>query len=75
MDILKEYLRQYWKLLLLALFLAATNQVFSLLDPLIFRHIIDEYATKFTQYTTGTVRARAYRSCFSSLSVLRSCPV
>ena len=53
MDILKEYLRQYWKLLLLALFLAATNQVFSLLDPLIFRHIIDEYATKFTQYTTS----------------------
>jgi ATP-binding cassette subfamily B protein len=53
MDILKAYLHQYWKLLLLALVLAATNQVFSLLDPLIFRHIIDEYATKFTQYTTG----------------------
>jgi ATP-binding cassette subfamily B protein len=53
MDILKGYLRQYWTLILLALVLAATNQVFSLLDPLIFRHIIDEYATRFKEYTTG----------------------
>jgi len=53
MDILKGYLRQYWKLIVLALLLAATNQVFSLLDPLIFRHIIDEYATRFKDYTTG----------------------
>ena len=53
MDILKGYLQQYWKLILLALVLAATNQVFSLLDPLIFRHIIDEYATRFKEYTTG----------------------
>ena len=53
MDILKGYLQQYWRLILLALVLAATNQVFSLLDPLIFRHIIDEYATRFKEYTTG----------------------
>ncbi len=53
MDILKGYLLQYWRLVLLALVLAATNQVFSLLDPLIFRHIIDEYATRFKEYTTG----------------------
>jgi ATP-binding cassette subfamily B protein len=32
----------------LALLLAIINQVFSLLDPLIFRHIIDNVATKFT---------------------------
>ncbi len=32
--------------------LAAVNQVFSLLDPLIFRHVIDEYATRFDQYST-----------------------
>ena len=31
--------------MLLALVLATLNQVFSLLDPLIFRHVIDEYAT------------------------------
>src|SRR5687767_4114380 len=53
MDILKGYLQQYWKLILLALVLAATNQVFSLLDPLIFRHIIDQYATRFKEYTTA----------------------
>jgi len=35
----------------IALLLAATNQVFSLLDPLIFRHVIDGYATKYHQYT------------------------
>ena len=37
----------------LALFLAAVNQVFSLLDPLIFRHIIDSYATRFHEYTSS----------------------
>jgi len=40
-------------LIALALLLAAINQIFSLLDPLIFRHVIDEYATKFEQYSTG----------------------
>lgn len=51
MSILFTYLKNYWKLLLLALFLATINQVFSLLDPLIFRYVIDGYATKFDQYT------------------------
>ena len=51
MKLLYSYLRQYWKLVFLALFLAAVNQVFSLLDPLIFRHIIDEYAINFKKYT------------------------
>ena len=36
---------------MVALLLAATNQIFSLLDPLIFRHVIDSYATKYHQYT------------------------
>src|SRR5512144_2338289 len=52
MRLLYSYLRNYWKLVLLALFLAAVNQVFSLLDPLIFRHVIDEYATRYKEYTT-----------------------
>src|SRR6187549_400677 len=52
MDILYGYLRKYYGLVGLALILAATNQVFSLLDPLIFRHIIDEYATRYKDYTT-----------------------
>ena len=53
MGILLGYLKQHRLLILLALFLAAVNQVFSLLDPLIFRHIIDRYATKYDQYTTS----------------------
>ncbi len=51
MDILFSYLKKYWKLCLLVLFLAAVNQIFSLLDPYIFRHVIDNYATKFSEYT------------------------
>src|SRR5436309_13324771 len=53
MRLLYSYLRRYWGLVLLALLLAAINQIFSLLDPLIFRHVIDEYATRFREYTTG----------------------
>jgi ATP-binding cassette subfamily B protein len=53
MRILLGYLKQHRLLIVLALFLAAVNQVFSLLDPLIFRHIIDRYATKYDQYSTG----------------------
>ncbi|MCC7042781.1 MAG: ABC transporter ATP-binding protein [Acidobacteria bacterium] len=53
MRLLARYLADYWRLVLLALALAAINQIFSLLDPLIFRHVIDEYATRFSEYTTG----------------------
>jgi ATP-binding cassette subfamily B protein len=52
MKLLLSYLRPHWKLVLLALLLATINQVFSLLDPLIFRHVIDQYATRFDHYTT-----------------------
>ncbi len=51
MKLLLSYLEHYWKLVVLALLLAAINQTFSLLDPLIFRHIIDEYVTRFKEYT------------------------
>ena len=53
MKLLAAYLADYWRLVALALVLAAINQVFSLLDPLIFRYVIDEYATRFSEYTTG----------------------
>lgn len=53
MAILYRYLRQYWTLAVAALVLAAINQVFSLLDPLIFRHIIDSYATRYREYPTA----------------------
>src|SRR5882724_437689 len=53
MKLLYGYLRNYWGLVALALTLAAINQVFSLLDPLILRHVIDEYATRFQEYSTA----------------------
>lgn len=46
MEIFLKYLKKYWKLCVLTLVLAAINQIFSLLDPYIFRFVIDEYATK-----------------------------
>ena len=46
MRLLYSYLRQYRGLLVLALALAAVNQVFSLLDPWIFRKIIDQYVVQ-----------------------------
>ncbi len=46
MQLLYSYLRRYWGLLILALLLAAINQIFSLLDPYIFRKIIDQYVVK-----------------------------
>src|SRR5712691_13154535 len=53
MKLLWSYLRRYRGLLALALLLATVNQVFSLLDPLIFRYVIDRYAMRFSEYTTS----------------------
>jgi ATP-binding cassette subfamily B protein len=53
MALLLRYLRHYKGLVALALVLATINQVFSLLDPLILRYVIDRYATRFQEYTTG----------------------
>ena len=73
MKILYAYLRQYWKLVALALFLATVNQVFSLLDPLIFRHIIDTYVSRFKEYSSrdffqgvGVLLAAAVGAAFVS---------
>jgi ATP-binding cassette subfamily B protein len=51
MALLWSYLRRHWRLVALALALAAVNQVFSMLDPLVFRYIIDNYAARYSQYT------------------------
>ena len=48
MKLLYSYLRHYWGLLALALVLATINQVFSLLDPWIFRKIIDQFVVQGT---------------------------
>ncbi len=51
MKLLVSYLKNYWPLVALTMLLAAINQVFSLLDPYILRYVIDNYATKYEQYT------------------------
>src|SRR5438477_5474379 len=53
MKLLYSYLREYRPMVVSILVLAAINQIFSLLDPVIFRHIIDDYATRYSQYTTS----------------------
>src|ERR1043165_8417862 len=53
MKILFNYLKQYRMLVVGILILASINQIFSLLDPVIFRHVIDDYATRYTEYTTS----------------------
>lgn len=52
MRLLADYLKNYTGLILLALLLAAINQIFSLLDPWIFRKIIDTYVTRYQEYST-----------------------
>lgn len=51
MQIFIGYLKKYWKLCALTLGLASINQIFSLLDPYIFRFVIDKYASKPDLYT------------------------
>ncbi|MCE9628440.1 MAG: ABC transporter ATP-binding protein/permease [Candidatus Vogelbacteria bacterium] len=51
MKLLLSYLKKYWRVCLGVLVLASINQIFSLLDPLIFRHVIDGYTTNFDQYS------------------------
>lgn len=59
MRLLFRYLGQKPRLLALALFFALCQQVFILLDPLIFRYIIDNYATQFGSYTSRQLLLRA----------------
>ena len=53
MSLLLNYLKRYKKILFLALALATINQAFSLLDPQIFRLIVDNYASKASTFTHG----------------------
>jgi len=49
MKLLLKYLKRYKWSVLLALVLAAINQIFSLMDPLVFKHIVDDYASNPTR--------------------------
>lgn len=56
MKILLHYLKPYKGLIVLALFLAAINQIFSMLDPYFFGKLIDRYATH--PFETGSFNAK-----------------
>jgi len=51
MNSLFKNLVPYWRICLLVIMLATVNQVFSLLDPMIFQRILDNYILKLDQYT------------------------
>ncbi len=53
MKLLFRYLKGYRKLVILTLVLAAINTLFSLIDPLLFRHVLDDYVTKLGKITAG----------------------
>lgn len=50
MQLLKNHLKKYWKMMLLVLLLATINQVFSLLDPYIMRIVLDKYVTHYYDF-------------------------
>jgi ATP-binding cassette subfamily B protein len=53
MNTLYRYLRDYWVIVAVALFLAAINQIFSMLDPAILQRIIDRYVSHANSFTSG----------------------
>jgi len=53
MALILNYLKKYKKKLVLILGLATINQVFSLLDPQIFRLIIDRYVSRFKDLSSA----------------------
>lgn len=64
-----KFLRQHKKTMALALGLATINQIFSLMDPLIFRFIIDDYATKVTELTTDQFVSGVVVLLFAAMGV------
>ncbi len=53
MRLLLSYLKEHRLLILATVGLGTINQVFSLLDPQIFRLIVDNYATKASEFTSN----------------------
>lgn len=51
MKTLNIYIKKHKKLLFLSLIFAAVNQIFSLLNPQVFRIVIDRYASNFQDFT------------------------
>jgi len=73
MKLLLSYLRNYKGLMLVALLLAAINQVFSLLNPYIFGNlIIDPYANKAADFRTQGADATFFRGIIIGLLLIIS---
>jgi ATP-binding cassette subfamily B protein len=53
MRVLYRYLEPHRLGVLMTLGLATISQILALIDPLIYRHIIDRYATRYDEFTTG----------------------
>ncbi len=70
MKILYSFLKKYWKFCFLVLFLASINQIFSLIDPLIFRHIIDDFANKPLDYSSAEFFSGVIRLLFIAIGVV-----
>ncbi|MBP9803107.1 MAG: ABC transporter ATP-binding protein [Candidatus Pacebacteria bacterium] len=70
MKILYSFLKKYWKLCFLVLFLASINQIFSLIDPLIFRHIIDDFANKPLDYSSAEFFSGVIRLLLIAIGVV-----
>ena len=51
MKILFKYLKVHLGLIVIALLLAAINQVFSMMDPYLVGKIVDTYLTNFSKYS------------------------
>lgn len=69
MKIFLHYLKRYKKLVFVALLLASVNQVFSLLDPMIYGKIIDELARKAGEYTQDAYLFTAAKYILLSIGV------
>lgn len=69
MSILYKYLKMQWPILMLALFLAAINQTFSLLDPQITGRIVDEIIFKKDELTREEFLSKALKLVGLSIGV------
>ncbi len=69
MSILYKYLKLQWPILMLALFLAAINQTFSLLDPQITGRIVDEIIMKKDSLTSDEFLKKALMLVGMSIGV------
>jgi ATP-binding cassette subfamily B protein len=73
MQLIKSYLRRYSRLLITSMVLATINQVFSLVNPQIFRILIDRYANQLDAYTESEfISGVVYRSLIAIAAALIS---